>query len=348
MGSLLPSLILGGLALLGLAGWILSRRRAKRDRSLRTGAGGSREEDGESGEEEGRKGQDEERRRREEEERKRQEVRKRKIDDILAKGGMLAEMIRRRPDLPDDQLEVLYLAATQKEVSFNLGVDQVLTLAPYPTSHMDIVPVTEASRLSEVLPSQAALDDDAFFQAYADGRLLRPEYYERSEMRKRLYILWDVSGSMHNENAGMRLPDGEIVLRETFARGVIASLLAEAVRGEAEYLLRPFDDTVYDLRSAMNREEATRLLEWIVTEGMRGNDTQIGRAVKKAIDDIRAKLKSEVGMNYILLITDGQDNGLTRQYLVDNLGSDVKLFVVLIGTTYSSGDALAPYVIGTY
>jgi hypothetical protein len=293
------------------------------------------------------------RREEEERQRRRQEARRMKIEAIKLKGGLLADTLNRLGDASDSVLQILYLAATQSAVDMDLQTEKALVPVAYPTNRMDLVPVSEVGQLHEALPSELANDDDLFYRKFVDGSLLRMQHYELVGVGKRLYILWDVSGSMYKDtdygSAQMQLPDGESVLREDFARGIIAGLLSDAVRGQAEYLLRPFDDTVYPLRSAMDREEAARLLEWIVQEGMRGNDTDISKAAHTAISDIRGGLKTEAGMSYILLITDGQDRGgLTRDFLVRSLGEDVKLMVVLIGTDYGPDHPLAPYVVAKY
>jgi hypothetical protein len=81
----------------------------------------------------------------------------------------------------------------------------------------------------------------------------------------------------------------------------------------------------------------------------RGESTHIGPAVNTAVKDIRERQNVDTRMNHILLITDGADNGgLTREQLVKDLGSDVKLHVMLIGTAYGSNHPLTPYVMASY
>ena len=216
---------------------------------------------------------------------------------------------------------------------------------------MDYVQVSDPSHLTLVSPDQMIMDDDLFYHKFVNLELMRPEYYDVDEEKKRLYILWDASPSMWDsmQGAGIRLPDGEEGVRDTLARGIIAGLLNDAAEGRAEYFLRPFSSGVHSIRPAITRQEASALLSWILKGGEQGNGTQIGNAVRVAVEDIKKSQKTDVRMNHILLITDGNDNGgLTQQELREILGPAINLHVVLIGVKYGPRHALAPYVIKTY
>lgn len=284
-------------------------------------------------------------------ERKRQEAAKqKKIEAIKLKGGILADELNKLPNISSEKLEVLYLAATQQDIRFDLETDQKLEAVSYPTMRMDFVQVSQVSQLPYVSPNQMVYDDDLFYHKFVTDQLIRPEYYDVVEKFKRLYILWDISPSMWDPQHGtMRFPDGETGVRDMWARAMLASLLMDAVGGRAEYFLRPFSNSIHDLQCAVDPSEATRLLSWIVKGGVQASGTNIGQAVTTAVKDIRDRQAFDIRMNHILLITDGDDQcGLTREYLVKALGPDVKLHVVLIGTTYGADHPLTPYVIGKY
>ncbi|MCX6758604.1 MAG: VWA domain-containing protein, partial [Candidatus Nealsonbacteria bacterium] len=196
---------------------------------------------------------------------------------------------------------------------------------------MEIVPLDDPSQLPGVLPTDLILEDEEFYSKLVNGELLRPEYRETSTEFKRLYILWDISASMWQS---MSMPDGEAGNRDIWARAVIAGLLVDAVKGRAEYFLRPFTGSPQELRSVFTSAEAEKLLSWILDGSEKGSSTNIGIAVETAVDDIRKRQNAETRMNHILLITDGEDNSLTKEQLEKALGKDIKLHVVLIGTTY--------------
>ncbi len=256
------------------------------------------------------------RREQEEAERKRKELwRQEKVQAINTKGGMIKSLLDKIPDMPDEKLEALYLATTQEEIRFDLK------------------------------PTDLILEDEEFYSKLVNGELLRPEYRETSTEFKRLYILWDISASMWQS---MSMPDGEAGNRDIWARAVIAGLLVDAVKGRAEYFLRPFTGSPQELRSVFTSAEAEKLLSWILDGSEKGSSTNIGIAVETAVDDIRKRQNAETRMNHILLITDGEDNSLTKEQLEKALGKDIKLHVVLIGTTYGLDHPLTPYVMANY
>ncbi len=270
-----------------------------------------------------------------------------KITAIKLKGGLLAAELG-RGTLSDERLNMLFVAATQNDIRFDLQADENRRVVPFPTPNMDLVPVNDISQILDIPPSQMMLDDEIFYHQLVTQNLLHPEYSAVEEMRKRLYILLDVSPSMWDaEHREFYMPDGN--MRDTWARGVVAGLLADAINDQAQYTLRPFASTVFQKHAAENPDEARKLLAWISDSCDRGGGTDIGHAVKKAVSDIKKLQSTDARMNNILLITDGEDQaGLTRDELVKSLGESIKLHVVLIGTTCDATAPLAPYVIAKF
>jgi hypothetical protein len=272
----------------------------------------------------------------------------RKVTAIKDKGDILAAELEKIPaDCPqDERLEILYLAATQPGIRFDLAAEYETVAVGYPTAKMDFVQIDDASQLPQISLADTVLDDDSFYYKFVNRDLLRQEYFDVTEKRKRMYVLQDISPSMKEK---MQLKDGETLARDTFARGVIASLLIDAVNGHAEYFLRPFSDSTSSMESVLSPDTAAKLLSKVVRESKFGNGTNIGRAVSTAVRDIKKMQSQEFLTNHILLITDGEDQaGLTRKYLEDCLSNDTKLHVVLIGTTYGPEHPLAPYVVARY
>ncbi|MFC1608897.1 hypothetical protein ACFL3M_01785 [Patescibacteria group bacterium] len=287
-----------------------------------------------------------------EKEKREKEVMQKKVEEVKGNlSGPLLNELRKRPNISGNVLKVLRLASIQEDIQFDLESEERREVVPFPTEAVDYVPICEASDLHHVSPAQMALDDDQFYHHFITEELIRPEYYGAvKRMIKRMYILWDISPSMYEWKWGrMKMPNGEIGLRDTWARAILASLLSDAIEGAAEYYLRPFSSSVHKLRSATNEKDAEKLLSWVVGGGARGSGTSIGRAVRTAVDDIHRFKNDNIKMNHILLVTDGEDNGgLTRDYLVNSLGSNVTLSVVLIGVEYDESHPLAPYVIEKY
>jgi uncharacterized protein with von Willebrand factor type A (vWA) domain len=209
----------------------------------------------------------------------------------------------------------------------------------------------DLSQIAEISPDQLAMDDDQFYLRLASQDLMVPEYHEGVLVLTRAYILWDVSPSMYDSERGgaVTYPNGETGLRDTFARAILAKLLVKAEKESSEYFLRPFSEDVHLLQEARNRKEAAELLNWVVSEGIKGAGTNIGRALNCAVSDVRAEQEIKKRTNHILLISDGDDQaGLTRETVHTMLGDDIKLHVMLIGIKYGPEHPLAEYVIAQY
>ncbi|MCX6715215.1 MAG: VWA domain-containing protein [Candidatus Uhrbacteria bacterium] len=270
----------------------------------------------------------------------------RKISVIRERGGLLAKELERLTEIPRTTLEVLYLASKQEDIHFDLAVEQKEEVVPYPTARMELVQVMDVSELTSLSPDQLALDDDSFYMRLATQELMRPQYSEvYVTTRKRLYVLLDVSPSMFGSSALMS--DGNV--RDTWARGLVASLLQDAADGNAEYFFRQFADETFCQYSARNQEEAEVLLSRIANKPEQANGTNIGKALLTAVKDIRSQPLDATYVSHVLLITDGDDqSGLTRKDIVKALGKKIKLHVVLVGTKWTEKHPLAPYVIANY
>lgn len=297
-------------------------------------------------EQERRRCEDEERNRlqrlREEQNRLRCE-RERKVETIRHQGGLLSQEFLNKPDMPDSELNVLYLAASEQEIKFDLVTDHKLEIVPYGTNNMEYVQVRDASELPYVMEDQTQMSDDLFYHAFASGNLVRPEYRDMQERNKLLYILLDISPSMRSG----KMPDGSS--RSVWARGVVASLLVEAMEDRAVYLLKYFWKKVSNTKRATNPKEAGTLLAEIVHNDYCEASTDIGNALKAAVTEIRSRSEEDVRMNHVLLVTDAEDTeGLTRDAVVKLLGEDIFLHVVQIGIPSKPEDALAPYLLAQY
>lgn len=284
-------------------------------------------------------------RRQNEAERLRQEY-LRKMSSIRERGGLLAKELDRLTEIPRTTLEVLYLASKQEDIHFDLAVEQKEEIVPYPAAKMEMVQVMDVSELTSLSPDQLALDDDSFYMRLATQTLMRPQYSEvYVTTRKRLYVLLDISPSMFGPKGIMS--DGNE--RDTWARGLVVSLLQDAADGNAEYFFRQFADETYRQYSARNEEEAEALLSRIANKPEQASGTNIGKALLVAVKDIRSQPLDPTYVSHVLLITDGDDQrGLKRADIVKALGKKIKLHVVLVGTKWTEKHPLAPYVIANY
>ncbi len=120
--------------------------------------------------------------------------------------------------------------------------------------------------------------------------------------------------------------------RYSWAYGISASLAINAMRGEAQFYRREFDQSQRALVEVNDEGQARALLERILTQSTTGNGTAIYAALKQAVKDIREGGRAELGDN-ILLITDGEDESLPKAATLRKLLGDIKLHVAAIGNT---------------
>lgn len=230
-------------------------------------------------------------------------------------------------------LQVLDIAATQSDIDMDLDQEQRQEEVAYPTQYIEPIGMRALEQLSEVVPEQLMLDDEAFYASLAQQDLIVLQPYERWTEQKTLEILWDVSGSM-----GQVMADG--IPRHNWARGIAVSLLMKALRGGATYLVRPFDGRPHNALRASSPEEAAATIKIILDSGASGGGTNIRAALRQAIGDVRTA--ERLAGADILLITDGEDQSVDDVKTVQaELGKDVRLHVASIGTESPSLKAVA-------
>lgn len=226
--------------------------------------------------------------------------------------------------LSEIDIEVLHIAATQKDINFNLQKNAVRVASHYPTGNIEPERMNDFNQLPAVLPEQLLLDDQTYYDNLAAGELMVLQSYETTVDQKLLYILLDASGSMD-----YAMENG--FPRHVWARGVTVNLLLKAVDGEAKYFFRPFTDNPLGLCKALTKSEAENLMNVILNTKFNQGGTCIFAAFAQAINDIRT-LGGEISKAEILVITDGEDKSMDDADKIKKLmGDDIRLHVAMIG-----------------
>jgi len=221
-------------------------------------------------------------------------------------------------------LRILSLANKPvQDLKLDLEADEQTRPVDYPTRIMEPRPLEDLQGIAGVVPEDQILDDDLYYIQAVTGGLHITQAFEKDIRRKRVYLLLDISPSMDEEMVGG-------FTRRTWALGLAVRLLVEAMRGDAEYLYRPFYDSVGPLSRIDSPEQAQDLMDRLSVGGDRGDGTNIARALQRAAQDIRSSELS-VDTSDVLLISDGQDNNLTEDWLRELLGADIRLHVALLG-----------------
>lgn len=254
------------------------------------------------------------------------------LRDTSADRERVLEIARR---VNEPILQVLAIAATQSDIDLDLEQQQRQEEVAYPTRYIEPVRMRTLEQLSDVIPEQLLLDDDAFYTSLAQQDLIVLQPYERWTEHKTLEILWDVSGSMNQVMADGLIP------RHNWARGIAVSLLLKALKGGATYLVRPFDASPHPALRASNPEEAAATIKIILDRGASDGGTNIRAALRQAINDVRTAASLACGAD-ILLLTDGEDHSVDDvQNVQAELGTDIRLHVASIGTASPALQAVA-------
>jgi uncharacterized protein with von Willebrand factor type A (vWA) domain len=253
------------------------------------------------------------------------------LRDTSADRERVLEIARR---VNEPILHVLAIAATQSDIDLDLEQQQRQEEVAYPTRYIEPVGMRTLEQVSDVIPEQLLLDDDAFYANLVQQALIVLQPYERRTAHKTLEILWDVSGSMNQVMA-----DG--IPRHNWARGIAVSLLLKALKGGATYLVRPFDDRPHPAQRASNPEEAIATIKLILDRGASDGGTNIRAAVRQAITDVHTAESLACGAD-ILILTDGEDPSVDDVENVQaELGPDIRLHVASIGTESPALQAVA-------
>jgi hypothetical protein len=225
--------------------------------------------------------------------------------------------------IPREMLTLLWSALKQRDFDFNLERTKGQSEAPFPTNHIEPVQMSRLEQLGSVLPEQLMQDDDRFYADLVQQQLLVMQPH--NEQRKTLYILYDVSGSM-------QAPMDNGLRRHQWARAIAISLLSKATKGEANYIVRSFDDRPHEPRRVTSPEDAQQVIAALLREGLSGGGTYIWRALECAVGESRELEDQSCGSD-IVLITDAEDGSIyDSQKVKDLLGSDMRLHVAVVGT----------------
>ena len=166
--------------------------------------------------------------------------------------------------------------------------------SPLPVDGFRMTKIKRSEQVTRASIADIAIDDDLFFGKFLNQDLMVKDYIRQRKVSQAFYVLVDVSGSM----------DG---IRALFARSTVKELLRRVVSSGAKYFIRAFDNDVFDLHSAVNKQEAEKVDKYLSSISFGGGGTNIQKAVETAVHDIH-KDKTKFEDIDILLITDGEDS----------------------------------------
>jgi uncharacterized protein with von Willebrand factor type A (vWA) domain len=249
------------------------------------------------------------------------------------------ELIRKiAQDVDDGVIHVLSCAskANLQIDAINLKASNALEETPYPADVSEVDAMTSDDDIPRVLPEELAMDDDVFYANLQNDELNITRHYKEVQRKKLGYLLFDVSGSMREimSNYGSRIQ---------WAAGIALRLMMHAINGMADYILRFFGPEPYDMHIVRSPIEAKELASILLHMCDQNVGTNIQVALEQAVDDIKAQKTPDLEASDIVLISDGEDSKLDKDWLASTFipNGDIRLHVIMIGLENSTLKAYA-------
>jgi len=169
---------------------------------------------------------------------------------------------------------------------------------PFPDNGMDISRMKKIRDITQLLPSQLALDDDVFLKKLLSKELLKKKYMQRQEKRQILYMIVDSSGSM-SDNVLKNM------MKIDVCKSVTIALMKKMIENEDFFYFRWFTTGVSPLHKIKTKEEAMDFLPKLVYGQNADGGTNIQNAIRVATEDLKSKQLEHWDLADILLVSDG-------------------------------------------
>lgn len=284
---------------------------------------------------------DEERKRQEEEDQlRRQEHDKRHRQEAEAAAARQAQAEARLAAVIAEV--VSHVAFTAKRIQVGTvktgqrAIGVVEDEVPYTSDDADIRPMRDLTELPQLTHAEFGQPPELMLVRIATGEaqvqtniectpvyedVFEPAWEER---RRVLYVLRDRSGSMF-----------ETVWRIPVWQGIVTALVRRSRQAEAVYLMRDFDDKVFDCIRVTTDEEGEALIRFVCSSTASGG-TKIPPAIEAAIKDLSTESYDQAD---IVIVSDGEDQGgLNPAQISARLReSKIRLHAILLG---ANNDAL--------
>lgn len=237
------------------------------------------------------------------------------------------DTVRRIARLVKPQTLRVLGVASQSEVQFDqieLELTEDRELVAHPADETELERL-QTDDFTTVISEELGMEDDMFFALMADDELHAYTNYEIVRDKRRIYILVDLSGSV-----AQHMSDGTTRVQKE--AGISLRLLNRAKEGRAEYIVRYFGDTPYEVYKVTNEFEAELMARQLLQLTDKGSGTDIMAALEQAYLDVTTGEDEDVHTSDILLITDGE-SALNATRLEKMFGEDskIRLHVALIG-----------------
>lgn len=204
---------------------------------------------------------------------------------------------------------------------------------PHPADDIDIRPMRDMSEMDRLLPTEHVLDSDQQWMRMVSGEALVTAHVETTMLMEDvhspqykmvmqvLYVLWDVSPSMFNDEGRWRVP---------YWQAVLLTLLRKAMRENVLFLCRPFGNGAAKQIRVATPAQAIAFMRMVMENPPMIGGTDIGDALNWSIKDYD---EVEYDRGDVVLVSDGEHNGdmdptTVRQAMS---ASNLRLHAIMLG-----------------
>ncbi len=205
-------------------------------------------------------------------------------------------------EITSKQLAIFELARTFTETLLPGEHDNKIR-TDEPARDVESRNLLHTSEVTRALPSEMAMDDDAFDRKIATKELAVRQDITKQKKKQFFYMLIDISISMQ---AALLPNKYALIHKSSLASALALSVMKKVMEEKSKLFLRFFCGQVDRLRVAQDVNEFADTARMIGLSSYNGGGTDIMRSLTTAYWDIKGG--GEFSKAEILLITDGEDS----------------------------------------
>lgn len=223
--------------------------------------------------------------------------------------------------IPKDALEkCLQIASKLKMIIKNQKIDkEKYTKSDTFDNELDIDTLKNIGELSSILPHQFVFDDIGLLELKAyNQELLKKQNMSKHKRKRIIYMLLDVSGSMHG--------------LEKTCIALVSAIMSFCIDKKDIFYFETFNYKIRSSFTAKNKNDMKAIIKSLASSSF-GDNTAIQMALSHAIKNIKDK-KAVDGVDLkdaeIFLITDGDDSVNTE--IINKDKEDIRIHTTLLNS----------------
>ena len=220
-------------------------------------------------------------------------------------GPSLSTFVKNLKKMPQWKVNALVLSLKFKN-SMEDNAKGVMSKSNIPGDRISIEKMNSSADIMKVLPSQEGLPQDLFHYKFSKNDLVIRQWNNKTDRKQVMYMVIDSSTSMQEVVKGN-------ATKASWATAVALAYLNRVTDSGDRFYVRFYAGNPHIMIKATNRKEAQKAIHILLRCDFDGCSTNTVRALDVSLGDILDR-DSEVKEKdcQMLLITDGEDSGLTN------------------------------------